>query len=385
MIHPLHFFTLLIGIADIVLAFLIFARNKDRKENKSFALFVFFIALWVICSFFLDSQIFGPEPVMFFARLVLVPAIFLSYLFLTTVKNFTGEKITKMQNWLLMLPVLPLLLFSPTSANIQSFTTTVLQVKIHAGWLYAPFSIYFIIYFFVGLKKLFLFKKKEKGYRSWQASIIFWSILVAAGVGITYDGILAIFNARFLPINIGPMISIIVSVSIGYAMIRYRFMGMRLRLGRKEFTRRITWSDLPNRYSLENLLFDIDNFLKSAGIENLQLLLKEKQGSGKCKFFDVRNKKEFFVSTSMMSLLENDADSVYTELMPGSAFGGAFAGVEKIGAEFSLLAIKFQKEILGFLVIGISNLNLEQREKVMKLNKELYFVLKHLSNLKQAL
>lgn len=220
---------LIVASLDIVLGSVILAQDPKNKTNRTYALFAFMVALW---GFGTGIFLFISDPVAtnLLARFLYlegssVPA---SFLFFSLVFNRKDP----LPQWVTLLIFLPLGIF----AILYFFTDTLIAgyavrdgVKIFEyGGLRYLFDIhlwgYFIITFFVLLKKYFQESDPREKQRILFITLGTYIVLAVAGVTNVIAPILSIFDL----IWIGPVATILWICIVAYAVARHQLFNIRI-------------------------------------------------------------------------------------------------------------------------------------------------------------
>lgn len=212
---------------NLVIILIVFVGGRNIKANRIFSLFVLSVAFWNLCNF-LGNSIQDHALSLFWMRMALVGPIFIPYLFILFSLNFPMKrKIGKYSLYLLAIPSIVLLIFSPTSLNVEDVNVSPGGANFRPGFLYIPFIIYFIFYMGLGLYYLYKSYKEVSGPKRTQILYVFWGALIAAGAGITTNAIIPLAGlSRFDPL--GPPLSLLFTVSVVYAILRYRLLNVRV-------------------------------------------------------------------------------------------------------------------------------------------------------------
>ncbi len=217
------------AIVSFVLGFFVFFKNKTSDLNKTFSLYCLMLFLWSVAYFFwqisndYDSALFWSRALMMGA--IFIPITYLHFVFILTKKIKENRK-------LLTVGYLVFTLFFIVSFNrffVESVTPKLgFDFWPNPGPLFHPFILIWIscVLFFL----FFLIKETKNSFGIKQAQLKY--ILIATIIGFS-GGATNYF--LWYDISIPPIGNWAVSVYIiivSYAIIKYRFMDIRLALSR---------------------------------------------------------------------------------------------------------------------------------------------------------
>ncbi len=220
------FSAIFIAISSLLLAILVWSKKKSELAVY-YSIFTFFIVVWSFSYFmWLISDTYNAA--LFWTRALTVGSIFLPITFLHFVIVFVGKK-DRLKNLLIAGYIFFTIIF------LFDFTPLVVRTVEPAlsfpfwpkpGILYHPYLLVFFATFILSYYLLYRNYKKSQGLKKDQARLVFvgtyLSLLLAVPnwflwYGILFPPITNIFSALFV-------------YFIGYAIIRHRFLDIRLAL-----------------------------------------------------------------------------------------------------------------------------------------------------------
>ena len=207
----------------------IFLKNRKINTNKIFSLLCFAIAFWSIFYFFwLTANNYSDA--LFYSRLLMIGAIFIPIIYLHFLFELTG-KIKEKRKFLnigyLIFLFFSFFVFSPFFVK-EVTPKLIFNFWPNPGFLYHPFILIWVFYV---LYSLFFLKKEinnTSGTKQAQLNYIFIGTIIGYAGGITnyflwYDIPIAPFGNWTLSVYLG---------MIFYAIIKYRFLDIRVALSR---------------------------------------------------------------------------------------------------------------------------------------------------------
>lgn len=249
-----HYLVILTAIVYITLTIVVI---KKRKPTKAFRRYIGFIvsgALWVIIGALETSSLrFNPGINLPLSRIDFILAALISYFIALVALHFPREnhKLTIKYEILLFIPVLIAIFFS-ASGMIFNYNEGVLIYSV------IPYFIYFTIIFiyFIPLA-LFVFIKKyshSSGIQKFQLQYIILGYSVSIIVGLLSSVFFAFNTRATFYFGIADIITLVFAFGSAYAMIRYRFLDVRVAV-QKGVIRLVTFGILFGIYAYIVLLF----------------------------------------------------------------------------------------------------------------------------------
>jgi len=217
-------------IINIVISFLVFLREKKDVVNITFAAFVWFLTFWSISvlMLFKTRTFFWGKTTL--ALVATMPASF--FLFSRHFPRGERKVLENGAEWFLIL-VLPCVFLALSVTNLvlrnQTFFEGVLQPQF--GPLYIPFIIFSMGLFTIGLLQLLFKYKTFGGVAKMQLRYMFFGFLMfVVGASLT-NAVLPALGIYSLT-GMGPFMSIFLVGFSAYAIVRHRFLDIRLLLGK---------------------------------------------------------------------------------------------------------------------------------------------------------
>lgn len=221
-------FTLLI---NFYLGILVFIKDKKSIVNRSLSYLLFVLVLWNISNFICYLLMDNLPYVLFGAYGAFISAIFIPSLFLLFVNFFIrGGSVNYKFIFVHLLPLLILLPFSIGRLSVREFYLDQSYWLTEPGFLYFPFTIYFLLYMGYGIYSLIkYFKSTDDQVKKFQAQLIIVGSMVSALIGIMFNSILRLaLPSNELAFDVGTPVSIIFSISVSLAILKYRFLDIKL-------------------------------------------------------------------------------------------------------------------------------------------------------------
>lgn len=216
--------------ANIIVALLVFLRERKDVVNISFAAFVWFLTLWSVSvlMLFKTHTLFWGKTTM--ALVATMPASF--FLFSRHFPKGQSKVLENVAEWLLVL-AFPCFFLILSTGNLilrnQTFFGNSLQPQY--GPLYLPFTIFAIGLFILSLLQLLFKYHSFGGIAKMQLRYMFFGFLLfIVGACFTNAVLPAMGNYSFT--GLGPFMSIFLVAFSAYAIVRHRFLDIRLLLGK---------------------------------------------------------------------------------------------------------------------------------------------------------
>lgn len=202
-----------------------------------FGLIIYCIAFWnltLIMFYFLvpwEAEVSTFQQLYFWGKLALIGPIIIPVLYFHFALQQTQKKKYNLFLYLTFLPPIVLLLFVPSKFNWGFIYFSDRGVPTSSGWdiaLYLPFTIYFLAYLSTAFWILSKNLKNLASRTATQIRYVLFGSVVTAAVAITSNSILPMINRDFYTQIVGPVTSIIFSLSVAYAILKHRFMDIRV-------------------------------------------------------------------------------------------------------------------------------------------------------------
>ena len=213
-------------VINLGLALLVYFKDRKNRINITFSLLIFCVAVWNFTN--LMSYITIDNDALFWTKMAILAPLFIPAVVLYFSLIYPEKKKLTWWHFLLIFgPGLVMLPFVPTSFNIVELSPGSTGVHFVPGSLYIFFTIYFILYMGLGLINIYRSIRKSKGLIRRQLTYIFIGVLLAAAVGIITNAVLPlIWSSQY---NVyGTPFSIIFSICVAYALVRYRLMDIKV-------------------------------------------------------------------------------------------------------------------------------------------------------------
>ena len=222
-----------VNIANLLLGVGVLVRNPRLLVNQVFAFLSFSIIFWATMNFLADhsNELFTP----LFTRLTLVGGILivLSVVFLT--RNFPNGKaleksvVNNAQPWVaLIMTALTL-----TPLVVEAAIPGANGAELTNGPLYFLYIIYILQAVVLFVFNLITQAKATKiGHQRNQIAIVLTGLLLYALFAILSNVILPLFMNNWTSSRYGPIFSLVLVVSIAYAIVRHRLFDIRWALAR---------------------------------------------------------------------------------------------------------------------------------------------------------
>ncbi|MBN1263066.1 MAG: GAF domain-containing protein [Candidatus Pacebacteria bacterium] len=216
----------LLSFLSLVLAYFIYSKSPKKQTHQSFSLLTLAGAFWAFSiASFRDAD--GFFNAYFWCWLIYVSGLISAPAFLWFTQVFPFQEINISLKKQVSL-FLPLLLLSPIIST--SFFIGEIDLTTHHATLgpaYIVWMVAFFIYYGLSFKNLVLGYKKASGLKRLQLKYILFSLSLPGVFSSLYNVILPFFG-EFRFIWIGPFFMMAMTAIIGFAIIRYRLMDLRI-------------------------------------------------------------------------------------------------------------------------------------------------------------
>ena len=214
-------------LINIIISLSVFFRGRNKRANRIFALFVLNVAFWNLCNFFVHS-IQSQSLSSFWMKMALIGPVLIPFFFILFSVNFPiKRKISRNFLLVLLIPTFILLFLSPTALNVKDLTIESWGANFTPGFLYIPFTIYFIFYMGIGLYFLSKSYQEVVGRQRMQILYVFLGVLIAASLGIIMNAVLPLLGISRLD-PVGSPSSLIFTIAVSYAILRYRLLDVKV-------------------------------------------------------------------------------------------------------------------------------------------------------------
>ncbi len=219
-------------LANVFLGTTLLLKGKKTKNKASF---VYGLTAWAV-GFWTLSMIFyrlvGPQESVFWCKILYISAVLIPPIFLYFTFSYPEEE-KNVNLWqkifFILLPTLIIIYL--TSFGDHIIKNVVLrpgkEKKIIFGNLYIFYALYISGYFFWPLLNLLKKYKNSQGILKTQLRYMFYGTLISITLGCAFNLILPWFGS--FKLNwLGQIATLVMVVSISYAILKYRLMDIRL-------------------------------------------------------------------------------------------------------------------------------------------------------------
>jgi len=215
---------------SLLLSTIIFVSNPKLRLNKVLSIFILTLFVWLVTN--VATNLSSSETMaIFFARSTLIGAALIPYFFVVFSRAYVGEEMTIKEYiaWAIV-PAL-ILVTTPTSLNIVSVDAYGLNTK--TGAIYHGLIIEFLVYFSIGLRKLYLHYKKPSTdvLHKQQLRYIFVGVILTLIPGVVANAILPIVGYD-TAVFFGPSAVIFLATFTSIAIVKHRLLDIRLIVAR---------------------------------------------------------------------------------------------------------------------------------------------------------
>lgn len=226
--------TSLIIVFNLVIGILVIRKNSKSRINRYFALFVFWLSLFLATNFLENEpDIVGANIIEWMLRIDFVAAAFTVFFILLFSINFRSKKVYSLINpwiipiWLLLIFLSIASLFSNLIIDGIFFNDSVITFDI--GGIFWFVYAFFIIGCVLGSATILIYRyRKSVGITRIQTAYLLWGIIVSCIIAIVINiGMQPFFDISVSVSRIGIYSYSIFVLSAAYAIIRYRLMDVK--------------------------------------------------------------------------------------------------------------------------------------------------------------
>ncbi|MBI3595461.1 MAG: hypothetical protein HY200_10940 [Nitrospirae bacterium] len=221
---------ILVALFNLIFGVIIFIRAQKRAAHHYFSFISFGIAAWAICmALFRWTAVIDSS--LIWARLLYVPPVFIvtNFLLFTYVfpnKPFRFDFRTHGIIALTGAGMIFLVLFPGGVIKSVILPVHAEEVKIVFGPAYSLYFLMVLSYFSWGFVRLHKMQKVSAGLVKIQIQFVLYGTLISANLGLVTNLLLPTFG--FFDFNwMGPVFTLIMVSTIGYAIVRHRLMDIR--------------------------------------------------------------------------------------------------------------------------------------------------------------
>jgi signal transduction histidine kinase len=223
------FVTAVTVLTQLILAGVIFLRNKKNKTHLVISFFIFCLATWTIANFF-SLKVSSVAEKLFWVRMVMLVTSPLPIFFYLVTLLFPLNK-EKLPQKKIMLGIGTMLLLAGLSFTPLMFKDYFLssgQPHVTPGPAILLYAVNFILFCGAGIVNLFSKLKKEKGKKKEQSFyFLVGLILTSLGGFVTNFISVVVFNSLQF-VWLGPCFSLFLVAFLSYAIIKHRFLDIRV-------------------------------------------------------------------------------------------------------------------------------------------------------------
>src|SRR3972149_6562646 len=228
----IEIYLLATAVINLLLAFLVFARNPKGLVNISFSAFLLNATLWPIFLFLFKTQPHVSE-VYVWSKFIYLPGILVPPTFLF----FSYCLINKRSpSWIrVTFYVLPVLFFSSLLFSTRLFVHGVdisSPVRsIGLGPLYLVWLLYYCLYLTWAAIEMFRGLKRVESFVRGQIKYVLFGIIFPIFGAFPFNILLPLFG-EFRYIYVGPLFMTIMALEFTYVIVKHRFLDIRLVIAR---------------------------------------------------------------------------------------------------------------------------------------------------------
>ena len=213
---------------NFALGMIVFTRNPRHWVNRSFSLFAISVACWSGAQV---TNLLGVEPAVFWARwsFLMGGTTVLGLVFFFHTFPFSNDLPRTKPFILIALFALVISLLSTTSPWVVASATNTPRGRVLVyGPLYPAFAAY--VFTCVGYSLVLIIRRTRaaRGPERQQLTYLFVALLVPGLLGISTNLIIPLITRSSQLSQYGPLFSVLMVAMIAHAIIRYRFMNVRL-------------------------------------------------------------------------------------------------------------------------------------------------------------
>ena len=216
------------GLILLILASVVIYSNYRSSDNIMLGLIIISAFIWLAANYFANiAHSAGVD--IFFTRGAFVGASLVPLTFLLFCYSFSGrKKILKIFKYILIfLPIIVLLLSTPTGLNVRNVSGTSFQT----GPAYILLSIVYVIYFTVGTAMLIKEYKISTHLRRQQLTYILLGIILTLIPGFLFNALLPILGYSS-SVSYGPVAVLFFAILTSIAIVRHKLFDIRLVIAR---------------------------------------------------------------------------------------------------------------------------------------------------------
>ena len=255
-------------IAILIIGLIVIANNKNKVQNRVFALFLATVNMWVLSLIFADNSS-SEQIVLLASQAAYISAVLMSLSLLNFSFVFPNTNRLPSKRKLSLILILPLLLVLPVRSDliIQSVKIEDYGANLNTGPLYIVFLIYILLYIGWAVFNIFRSLKTSRGSEKAQVQFMILGIATSAILVIITNLVLVVFGISALGFLGPPSLLIFISAT-AYAIVKHKLFDIRAVVARS-LTYLLSIGLIVTIYSL--VAFNLSNLL----IKNWPVGLKE--------------------------------------------------------------------------------------------------------------
>ncbi|MFI5303778.1 MAG: ATP-binding protein [Nitrospiria bacterium] len=221
---------ILVALFNLIFGVIIFIRAQKRPAHLFFSFISFGISTWALCMVYFRFTAVQ-EPSLIGARLLYVPPVFIVTNFLLFTYVFPNKPFRfslKTHGSITLISCATIFLVLLPGGVIKNVTLPLPgeEEKIIFGRGYPSYFLMVLSYFCWAFYRLHQMQKKATGLGKTQIQFVLYGTLISANLGLVTNLLLPTFG--FFDLNwMGPVFTLIMVSTIGYAIVRHRLMDIR--------------------------------------------------------------------------------------------------------------------------------------------------------------
>ncbi len=221
----LLFALILIVSIELILAILVFSRNRSSSVNRYFLGFSLMVVLWTVSNYLADAQFS-----FFWTRMTYVGSTGIAF-FLVLFANRFGDT-TYSRKWVATLgsifSALILILIWTPQLLLVGVTKYAEGVNINTGPLYILYPIFFAVSAILALWQMIRKYRHASGTAKAQLRFLLAGITLSLVIGFLANSIIPLLTKNYLITKYGPFGAVFFIAFTAYAIIRHRLLDVRL-------------------------------------------------------------------------------------------------------------------------------------------------------------
>ncbi len=215
-------------LVSLLVSVLVYVNNPRNRTARALLLLILFVNLWL---FFVQFAIDIDRSSVWVVRATFISAITASYLCYPLQKSFTNYEYVKLRLALLILTGFAIV-FSMSEFVVSAVKEVEGQIDIDRGLLY-PFVVFtLLLNVSVSLYLLFVAHRTTTGIRRGQIGMVILALFFAGACGVVTNIFLPALDFSDVTYRFSPVSSIALTGMISYAILRHKFLDVRLIVAR---------------------------------------------------------------------------------------------------------------------------------------------------------